>query len=307
VAKPKPKHPAPVAATESDTNSGLTRIIELSAKWQEPSRWTQVLKAAKEFRKYRGEAVLFSGMIRIHGKRERELRSLVLDGIPSEDEHSLAVNELAIIQEWNEERYEQLQADVQRYNSLSEDRYQQVIDAQQELIELKNLVRQHTPQLLECTPDVDFGVSSEEELEFFLDAPEVDHSPLCRDLRKLEGRVRVLPPAKPLGSDDPKENRKESRYLFGMKIDAQSKMVSRYNTGISQESVCRIENDDQWELFMLVVNNGGTVAADVLRAKLLIKSERDRTVSRLRTKLQGIQLTFSHGPGQCYALKEFPG
>ena len=300
-------HPAPVAAMESDTNSGLARIIELSAQWQEPLRWAQVLKAAKGFRKFRSEAVLFSGMIRSYAERERVLRSLLLAGIPSLDDYSSAVNELAEIEHWNETLRGQCHSDAQRSNSRSEDRYQQVNDAEQELIELKNLVRKHAPQLLECAPDVDFGVDSENELDYFLDAPEVDHAPLRRDLRKLEGQVRILLPTDQEGGEEPRKSPEKIDCPFGMNIDTPSRVVKRINVGIGKVSFCTIDNDDQWKLFELMVNHDGPVADKRVHALLPRKSERDNVKSRLNQQLNKIQLTVKYEAGGSYVLKEFPG
>lgn len=192
MAKRKPKHLAPVAATQSDIHHGLARIIELATKWQAILQWTQTLKAAKDFRRYRCEVWVSSGMISGNGRDERRLRALLAAGTLSKAERRRSENELAVIQKWNEEQYEQTRADMHRCRALAEERYEQVTAAQQELLELQHLVRQHEPTLLECAPDVDFGVCSKNEVDFFLDPPEVDHSPLRRDLRKLEGQARVL-------------------------------------------------------------------------------------------------------------------
>jgi hypothetical protein len=299
VTTPKPTPPAPGAAKESDTKSGLIRIIELSAKWQKPLSWTNVLEAAKENRLHRAKIFELNSNIGL----ESERRLLERLRFTSEDEADLLHN----LPTCGGEDYEKMQVDARMYGLWSDKSYKEVLDARQELTELKSLVRQHIPQLLAYVPDVDFGVEFKAESDVLFDFPEVDHNPLRRELKKLEDQARVLLSGNPPGGDAPNTFPEETDYPFGMKIDVLLKVVRRFNKAIGQETVCRIENDDQWDLLLLVAKSGGSVSANLVRTKLTGQSERDRTISRLRAKLLDIQLTINYEKGNRYVLKEFQG
>ncbi len=307
MAKRKPKHHAPVAATKSDINGGLARIIELAAKWQAIGQWTRTWKAVKDLRRYL--CAVF------------EATRMSLDNHSQDGEFQAIMKGRSLSKEWSE----------------------QVADAKRELLELQNLVRQHIPQLLDCVPDVDFETHPEFGEGFCLNPPEVDHSPLRRDLRKLEGQALVLTLGvkavdQPMQNDttvahkvislpdaalptpgdeagdrragmngDSDEKVPEPQHPFGMKIDKKTRTVKRFNAGISHDSICTISNDDQWNLFMLVVNNNGKVDAKQVRSKLQIRAERGNATSRLRIKLSEIQLTIKHEAGKGYFFLEFLG
>ena len=138
------------------------------------------------------------------------------------------------------------------------------------------------------------------EFDAFSDFQWVDHAPLRRDLRKLEGQARVLLSNKPPATDDSKE----CPPLLGMKINTNSRVVSRFSEGIGHDSMCRIDNDEQWNLFMLIVKNNGEVAATKVQNLLPISSQRNNARARLAQHLNKIQLTIRHEATKGYTIKE---
>jgi hypothetical protein len=92
-----------------------------------------------------------------------------------------------------------------------------------------------------------------------------------------------------------------------MKIDEKTQTVTRFNVGIGQESFCKISNEDQWNLFMLVVKSGGTVETKCVHRLLPQRSERGNANTRLKEKLSEVQLTLKCEAGKGYVLQEFPG
>lgn len=187
MAKRESKHPAPLAVTQSDRNMGLARIINLSAKFQSPSVWMQLLKAAKEFRSCLKKYSESTNLIFWERKRQ-SLLSLKRERSLSYDESQ----ELENLPKWCDESFEELEVDVRRYRSMTKDLCEKVKGSLQELVELKDIVRRHTPQLLELFPDVNLEVCCENSKDFLFVSPEVDHSQLRRNFRKLEGEARVL-------------------------------------------------------------------------------------------------------------------
>lgn len=91
--------------------------------------------------------------------------------------------------------------------------------------------------------------------------------------------------------------------LFGMTIHQQSKTVTRRDP-LGVKRTCAIVNLEQWDLFNLAVKHEGKLSKAQVRNQLPNKDERNNTASRLRTRLQEIQLTFNSVSG-FYILKEF--
>lgn len=176
------KHLAPVAATQSDTNSGLARIIELSAKWKDKARWKNVQEAARTFGRCCDGLNFSTSIIIYHLQLEKRLQKRSTDSSLAKSERNQAWKELLEVQRWKAVDLEMYTSESQRYGDGCMESRNPIDEVHKEFLELANLVREYMPQLLECVPDVDF-----------LDEPaDADHSSLRRNLRKLESEARVL-------------------------------------------------------------------------------------------------------------------
>jgi hypothetical protein len=90
--------------------------------------------------------------------------------------------------------------------------------------------------------------------------------------------------------------------LFGLVTTAGSK-VERVMDGESLE--CIITNEDQWTLLTLLLRNNGRLSKDQMKGNLPRREGRNRTVARLREKLNSLRLTVGV-VGTDYVLSETP-
>ena len=143
------------------------RIIELASKWQQKHEWSAAFKAADNFRHHRDQA-----------NKDRVVVCRIQEGKSPSGHLDL------------------FQRSAERHEELSEFYYAEVIEAHNSFCELNNLLRSHAPTLLEYVPDVNF---------FEPDA--IDYSTQIRDVKRLEGAVRLL---EPIPSPNEIENGKAS-------------------------------------------------------------------------------------------------
>lgn len=228
-----------------DREQALNRVVELAMKWQDTSLWSVMFKAGSRVREYQQKAEddvadVFAGLQR--GMQREEL------------------NPLSSRAEGNAEV-----ANIYRTK---------VIDAHSEFNEMKTLVRQHVPTMLEFMPEVNF---------FDPDAS-VDLSHKIRDLKKLEGLLRTEPnepPSPPPTSDLP----------FGLRWCEIPQTVLR--DGYANH--VQISNPVEWKLFTALVDAHPHAISEPTLKHLFKSSEnsshdRKNAPKRLREKLIAIGL-----------------
>ncbi len=128
------------------------RIIELAWKWQNRVTWDIGFEAAAEWRKYRDKA----NQDRATAKRMADLGQ-------------------------QGEMLEMFRHDAERDDEIAETGHKQAVAAQQELLDLANLLRQHAPRILRLVPVVSFH-----------EAPPADLLPWLSAMREIEGEILTL-------------------------------------------------------------------------------------------------------------------
>ena len=148
-------------ATKVSNRTGQTspadRLLALAMKWQDEIHWTLAYKSADSFRKLRERSITEMATV----KRMEDA-----------DQHG--------------EMLDLFRHAAERNNELSELAHQRVVAANQELLDIKQLVRELTPNLLEYVPQFNF-----------FDLLAVDVSQQVIGLLKIEGALRAKPPKTP--------------------------------------------------------------------------------------------------------------
>ena len=222
----------------------LNRIIELAAKWQDKFYWAEGHKMFARFQEHRDKA---------------SADWIVASKIAAEGRES--------------EQLELFRNGARRHEELSKFYHSQVIDAHRELLELKNLVRQHWPTLLHFVPDGNFVA----------DEPNADITQQLRDLKQLEGQVRAMlvQPATPPATTPP-------TLPFGLHLCDVRQTLKREGF----RGVAKIPNEGHWELMeALIEASPNAVPESKLKQLNLSEDDRDNYRRALKSTIDAIGLT----------------
>ena len=142
------------------------RIIELAMKWSDSGAWYLTFVEA--------DSMIDESLSALSNRDNYEIMADALsEGIP-DDERVESIEAANFCQQ-----------EAIRHEELAKTHQVHVDAALNELNEMRNLIREHAPELLEHVPIVDFSTAAPSDAEM---------TSLCREMQKIECHVRLFLP-----------------------------------------------------------------------------------------------------------------